>query len=357
MYARPNNVQSRAPPPQWQAPSKQPSVPPTIVDASRTYNPRSKEDRPWKFIEKIIVDKSLFPSHLKPAAIIIGVKGCNHSRMQDESGCCVQLRGQGISSPGTPGSDEPMHLWIKYDTPDQLEKVRSVFMQIIAESHQNAADRRTGGGTRVAPPPHPTIRTVGPNAIAQTYDNELPPKPSLAPNSPLECFYTVHYLCHSFPGILSNEFEQKYMDFFGFGLDPRLTSLGGTLAGSLAMLPQIVRLNPEPGGDAEVFRIEPVLPIGMPWQAFYTHVNRTANMAAPAPAPAAIAPPPPPPPAILTPPPNRLPSPACLIVQALHAMLVKELSSETRGTHRDMPVETLRQWPGRPLEDVSHPVF
>lgn len=54
--------------------------------------------RPWKYIERIPIDEGVFPSHAKPAAIIIGVKGSNHARMQDESGCCVQLRGRGISS-------------------------------------------------------------------------------------------------------------------------------------------------------------------------------------------------------------------------------------------------------------------
>lgn len=193
--------------------------------------------RAWKCIEKIPIDESAFPPHVKPAAIIIGVKGSNHARMQDEAGCCVQLRGRGISSvsfgvergdsttllltqPGTPGADEPIHLWVKYDTPDQLQRVRDVLQEIIRSCEKGPPPelrkKSAANGPPLQGPPRgnrpPTLLGYpgGPPGVPmrppmrpgmppqfEHVPDVLPPLPDRPPASPLECFFTLHYLAHA----------------------------------------------------------------------------------------------------------------------------------------------------------------
>eukprot|EP01053_Blabericola_migrator_P008082 Blabericola_migrator_1__8081@NODE_415_length_8708_cov_199_498322_g327_i0_p2_GENE_NODE_415_length_8708_cov_199_498322_g327_i0NODE_415_length_8708_cov_199_498322_g327_i0_p2_ORF_typecomplete_len518_score94_06KH_1/PF00013_29/0_028CAP_N/PF01213_19/0_6DUF2076/PF09849_9/8_7e02DUF2076/PF09849_9/0_54_NODE_415_length_8708_cov_199_498322_g327_i010842637 len=275
-------------------------------------NPRSKEDRAWKHIEKIPINESAFPPNVKPAAIIIGVKGSNHARMQDEAGCCVQLRGKGISSPGTPGADEPIHLWVKYDTEAQLQKVKDVLQEIIRSCEKGPPPevRKKGGpnsglvggrGGR-APVVFQAPNTMSP-AVShppfQEFSDVLPMKPTTMPTSPLECCFTIHYFAHARKGITTDIFESAYQDYFGFALDKRLAQLGGSLVGSLAMLPQIVRLEevgtgkpcPQPADPAfnpmAVYVVRSVLPAGMPWMAFYNHVayHQSASSNQPPPPP------------------------------------------------------------------------
>eukprot|EP01054_Gregarina_sp_Poly1_P008771 Gregarina_sp_Poly_1__8770@NODE_525_length_7703_cov_51_704164_g416_i0_p1_GENE_NODE_525_length_7703_cov_51_704164_g416_i0NODE_525_length_7703_cov_51_704164_g416_i0_p1_ORF_typecomplete_len414_score44_17KH_1/PF00013_29/0_021_NODE_525_length_7703_cov_51_704164_g416_i040085249 len=264
-------------------------------------NPRSKEDRAWKHIEKIPINESAFPPNVKPAAIIIGVKGSNHARMQDEAGCCVQLRGKGISSPGTPGADEPIHLWVKYDTEAQLQKVKDVLQEIIRSCEKGPPPevRKKGGpnaglvGVRGGRPPvvfQPPMSQPPPD-----FPDILPLKPATMPTSPLECCFTIHYFAHARKGITTENFESAYQEYFGFALDKRLTQLGGSLVASLALLPQIVRLEeigtgklcvPPPDPHA-IYVVKPTLPAGMPWVSFYNHVayQQSASLNQPPPPP------------------------------------------------------------------------
>lgn len=65
--------------------------------------------------------EQFFPPTVRPASILIGKKGMNHNKMQT-SGCVVQLRGKGCSAPGQPSAEEPVHLLIKYDSQEQVQK-------------------------------------------------------------------------------------------------------------------------------------------------------------------------------------------------------------------------------------------
>ncbi|EZG63418.1 hypothetical protein GNI_086840 [Gregarina niphandrodes] len=258
-------------------------------------NPRSKEDKPWKHCTQIPISGIEFPPNIKPAALIIGSKGHNHARLQDESGCCVQLRGVGISSPGTPGSADPLHLFVKYDQPEQLRQLREVLASIIAEAFARAGTTPNsmdfGLGLQQKPypgadyppannpyHPGPDYSNAGPgpnpypdyNAPTHGYPGPgqgpgqgpgpgqattrypaagagygaAPLKMALPPSNPLECFYSIHLLLHGADGpVSSSRLLETYEEFYGWPIDSRFTMLGcGNVNRSLSMLTAIIQL-------------------------------------------------------------------------------------------------------------------
>ncbi|EZG63618.1 hypothetical protein GNI_086440 [Gregarina niphandrodes] len=327
-------------------------------------NPRSREDRPWKYIERIPIDESRFPPNVKPAAIIIGVRGTNHARLQDESGCCVQLRGKGISSPGTPGAEEPMHLWVKYDTPDQLEKVRAVLEEIVKSCVPNKA--------AVTRPVTVAVRTQWPDV--------LPPKPSAPPVKPLDCFYTIHYFVHAVPNVTTANFETTYEHFFGFPLEAKFAELGkGSVVQSLLVIPKVVRLehtgtgviplSPQELQPSAVYYVRPVLPKGIPVAGFHQHVSQKVGPPLLAAAPAVVAAVAPASAASAAAPvefaelfgkalnPQSQASPQELLVQGIHGILVRHFLRTVRhlaaSDDESLLPDLAQKWPGVPLNLVA----
>lgn len=180
-------------------------------------------------------------------------------------------------------------------------------------------------------------------------------------------------------------FEQAYESFFGFPLEARLKMLGGSLVASFTRLPQIIKLEdvktglpppPDPvQAEGGLYYIRPVLPMGMTWNFFHSHV--TSQHAG------HVQPPPPPPPTVMPPvrhpsvapatPPmvdvrhlgghedfqskdviQNLPSPVSLVVQALHAILA-DMAFKSVEEDNSPPLlcpETLKRWPGVPVAEV-----
>lgn len=103
------------------------------------------------FVEKIAVEH-LFPPGVRPASVLIGVKGSNHARMQS-SGCLVQLRGKGCS-PDPATNEGPIHLLVKYDTREQLDKLMAILNEIVTECNM------TGGRRLVHRPGDPATTAV-----------------------------------------------------------------------------------------------------------------------------------------------------------------------------------------------------
>lgn len=245
-----------------------------------------------------------------------------------------------------------MHLWIKYDAHAQLDKVKSVLEEIV-----RSCDRGPPAEVRKKP----SATQAGNNSPGNEFPKNLPAKPTRPPASPLECFFTLHFIAHAIPGLTTAHFEATYHKFFGYPLEARLTSLGGSLVSSLLMLPQIVALEdletglpPEEPNTSSVFLIRPLLPLGMPWQSFCTHVTQAHQQGS--------APPPPPPePLHQTPSPVKstnllpLPPPQSLLLQALHGILTSVFVLTNGGRLPADPAvlqEKLRRWPGISVTDV-----
>eukprot|EP01071_Lankesteria_metandrocarpae_P014021 Lankesteria_metandrocarpae@DN797_c0_g1_i1.p1 len=237
-----------------------------------------------------MIDDSLFPPHVRPAAVIIGVKGSNHARMQDESACCVQLRGRGISSHGTPGADEPMHLWVKYDEHKQLQKVKDVLDEIIrscdAGPHPRGGNRSDRGGESPSGGASSAQQSASPPA--QT----LPP-PQTAP----QFLYTLHIVLHqkaesiqsrtnnpanqSIAGVWIDQLPTVYNQFFGFPFDidrffppsnhtepyQYLIELLTSMHLLLTVKAEILESD-DRGSSRELLYAQAVLPAGIPWPEF-----------------------------------------------------------------------------------------
>ncbi|KAH0481139.1 MAG: hypothetical protein KVP17_004968, partial [Porospora cf. gigantea B] len=119
----------------------------------RRGGPRSREDRHYDFSTNIPIPLHRFPAHIKPPAVIIGKGGRNHARLQDMSDTCIQLRGRGISSKGTPGSDKDLHLYVRYDAEEQINVVLRVLDELIVSAGGLPADTPVGTGVAGVGPP------------------------------------------------------------------------------------------------------------------------------------------------------------------------------------------------------------
>eukprot|EP00914_Ancora_sagittata_P009034 GHVO01017427.1.p1 GENE.GHVO01017427.1~~GHVO01017427.1.p1 ORF type:complete len:395 (+),score=58.56 GHVO01017427.1:182-1366(+) len=154
----------------------------------------------------------------------------NHARLQDEAGCCVQLRGNGISSPGTPGADEPIHLWVKHDHPSQLQTVQRVLEEIISSSSCT-----TEKAPYMPPQKSPPVA--------------LPPKPLTPPSILIEYMWTLHYICHAENPVYVETLSHQYADFYRFQMTPEnFFPRDLPLAESLSQFPNILRLMPTDDG-------------------------------------------------------------------------------------------------------------
>lgn len=344
-----------------------------------------------------------------------------------------------------------MHLWVKYDTDEQIEKVRQVLSEII----RSCCETRQGKpGRQVTSPPPYTPQTFTPQTqsftpqsqsyrlqyasqsqsfppqsiapqsyTSQTYNSQpytspahtlapdtmqhvnfhsqpqtlqppslqpqtlqpqtlqpqtlqsqasatgrwtsqfvmencLPAKPTLPPTSPMECFFTLHYLAHAMPNLTTRGFDTVYENFFGYPLEERFVQ--GSLLRCLALIPHILKIEPVPKEDG-IFFVRPALPKNVQWANFQTQI-RSAPPSAPRP---------PPPPPVGTPPtpmymstrpvpvplPANLPSPSALLVQAVHAMLTRAfmatIAQEMGSTAAPTLVsDRLKRWPGMSIHQV-----
>eukprot|EP00917_Polyrhabdina_sp_WS-2016_P016271 GHVP01035256.1.p1 GENE.GHVP01035256.1~~GHVP01035256.1.p1 ORF type:complete len:598 (-),score=115.12 GHVP01035256.1:2939-4732(-) len=263
-------------------------------------NPRSREDRAWKHFDKIRIDDRLFPHHVRAAAVIIGVRGCNHARLQDESGCCIQLRGKGISSPGTPGADDPMHLWVKYDSKEQLDKVKEVLEEIIrncqsdggtshppaassaSRKRENLSRHGSSGGhyssSHSSSHAHhfedvPSMRTQSSSEQDLLHDQQpasssairgpailtvkAAPKPPRKPGSPptalVEFLWTLHLLAaHSSHPVEIDRVSEIYQNFYGFPLEKgRFLMPNASFINFVGAFPNVLRIEGGKSGQPE----------------------------------------------------------------------------------------------------------
>lgn len=73
-----------------------------------------------------------------PSGLLIGPRGSNQKRMEDESGARILIRGKGSSKDptGDPDEDEELHVLIVADTDESIAKAQSLVEEILFNPHQ-----------------------------------------------------------------------------------------------------------------------------------------------------------------------------------------------------------------------------
>ncbi|CEM25933.1 unnamed protein product [Vitrella brassicaformis CCMP3155] len=97
--------------------------------------------KPQKKVKKIMIPHDKFPEY-NFMGLIIGPRGCNHKRLEAESGANISIRGKGTQKEGKRQdyqTDEeaqmPMHVHIAADTEEKLDAV-SLIEPLLDPSHQ-----------------------------------------------------------------------------------------------------------------------------------------------------------------------------------------------------------------------------
>eukprot|EP00923_Selenidium_pygospionis_P011366 GHVN01019648.1.p1 GENE.GHVN01019648.1~~GHVN01019648.1.p1 ORF type:complete len:831 (-),score=101.01 GHVN01019648.1:641-3133(-) len=95
---------------------------------------------------RIEVDERMFPPGSQPASVLIGSKGSNQRRMVSAAhldgfpDVIVGVRGRGITTAGHPGSEDDIHVHVKYYTEEQFERVKEIYAEIVRQVSDTPAD-------------------------------------------------------------------------------------------------------------------------------------------------------------------------------------------------------------------------
>lgn len=197
--------------------------------------------RERKHAQKIFVD-GLFPPHIRPASVLIGTRGMNHHRMQS-SGCTVQLRGKGCSQPSSQWPEEPVHLYVKYDTESQFARFKEILKDIV-EGYEGQNPKRMredslGGGPRSSSNQQ---RSMGPGPAAdgpsEEYYNDTD---QLAAET--ELLWLLKAFLQNERSVYLDELAPRIASFFGLeSIEQRLNTKG--LSASQHQLVEFIRSCP-----------------------------------------------------------------------------------------------------------------
>eukprot|EP01071_Lankesteria_metandrocarpae_P006204 Lankesteria_metandrocarpae@DN4276_c0_g1_i2.p1 len=111
--------------------------------------------RPQKKIKRIVIPQEKFPDY-NFMGLIIGPRGCNHKRLELESGAQISIRGKGTQKEGkkTDQTDEeanmPQHVHIAADTADKVEKAVNLIEPLLDPFHPMHEDFKKRGLEQLA---------------------------------------------------------------------------------------------------------------------------------------------------------------------------------------------------------------
>ncbi|XP_055388701.1 LOW QUALITY PROTEIN: uncharacterized protein LOC129617553 [Condylostylus longicornis] len=97
--------------------------------------------KPLKKMKKIIIPQEKYPEY-NFMGLIIGPRGCNHKRLESESGAQISIRGRGTQKEGKKNDHQteeeaamPQHIHIAADTDEQIEKAVSLIEPLLNPFH------------------------------------------------------------------------------------------------------------------------------------------------------------------------------------------------------------------------------
>eukprot|EP00916_Digyalum_oweni_P006251 GHVL01010805.1.p1 GENE.GHVL01010805.1~~GHVL01010805.1.p1 ORF type:complete len:516 (-),score=126.52 GHVL01010805.1:122-1669(-) len=112
--------------------------------------------RPQRRIKKIVIPLDKYPDY-NFMGLLIGPRGCNHKRLEAESGCQIAIRGKGTLKEGKRTDHQteeeanmPMHVHISADTDQKLDKAISLIEPLLDPGHPMHEEFKKAGLEQLA---------------------------------------------------------------------------------------------------------------------------------------------------------------------------------------------------------------
>ena len=115
------------------------------------YMPPADLYRSGKVIKKIQIPTDLYPD-INFISIIVGPRGINHKRLQDESACRIEFRGKDSSSniQSFEESEMPPHVHIEGDSDEVVEKAIELIAPLLDPASPEFQNARSGAAETMA---------------------------------------------------------------------------------------------------------------------------------------------------------------------------------------------------------------
>lgn len=153
--------------------------------------------KPVKKIRRIIIPQEKFPEY-NFMGLIIGPRGCNHKRLESESGAQISIRGRGTQKEGKKTDHQteeeasmPQHVHIAADTEESLDKAVALIEPLLNPYH----------------PAHEEFKKKGLEQLALVNGVSL----SKLENRCSVCGAIGHLSTYSFSPVLRNTCSNAYM--------------------------------------------------------------------------------------------------------------------------------------------------
>ena len=115
------------------------------------YMPPADLYRSGKILKKIQIPTEIYPE-INFISIIVGPRGINHRRLQDECMCRIEFRGKDSSSTSQSfeESDMPLHVHIEGDTDEAIEKAVDMIAPLLDPGSPEFQEARSGAAETLA---------------------------------------------------------------------------------------------------------------------------------------------------------------------------------------------------------------
>jgi len=146
------------------------------------YMPPGDLYRSGKILKKIQIPVDKFPD-INFISIIVGPRGINHKRFQDESQCRIEFRGKDSSSTSQSfeESDMPLHVHIEGDTDESVERAVDLISPLLDPGSSEFQEARSGAAETIALLSGQEVRCSACQAVGHT--RYSCPDAGLAPTS------------------------------------------------------------------------------------------------------------------------------------------------------------------------------
>jgi splicing factor 1 len=96
--------------------------------------------KPTGLMHQVFIPHKKYP-HVNFQGLIIGPRGANQKRMELETGCTIQIRGQGAGREGKapgPTDDDELHVLIQGPTQEQIDKATKMVEFLVQDPNNKA---------------------------------------------------------------------------------------------------------------------------------------------------------------------------------------------------------------------------
>jgi hypothetical protein len=120
-----------------------------LVKRIPDYLPPSDLNKPVKFFKKIEIPSSDFINFV---SVIVGPRGLNHKRLQDLSGCRIEIRGSNSSSTSQTYEESilPQHVHVEGDSDESVEKGVELITPLLDPSSPEFQAAKLGAAEQMA---------------------------------------------------------------------------------------------------------------------------------------------------------------------------------------------------------------